>query len=85
LQQYDLEVWARIEHALGKQVPEHVINKDEAMVYTERVSEAQREAIKEMKSIHEQRGKGGRGGRGGARGGARGGRRGRDQMDREEG
>jgi ATP-dependent RNA helicase DDX47/RRP3 len=83
--QYDLEVWARIEHALGNQVPEHVINKDEAMVYMERVSEAQREAIKEMKSIHEQRGKGGRGGRGGARGGARGGRRGRDQMDREEG
>jgi ATP-dependent RNA helicase DDX47/RRP3 len=85
--QYDLEVWLRIENALGKQIPEQVINKDEAMVYMERVSEAQREAIKEMKAIHEQRGRGGgRGGRGG-RGGARGGgaRRGRDQMDREEG
>ena len=30
--QYDLEIWLRIEKALGKQIPEEVINKDEAMV-----------------------------------------------------
>lgn len=84
--QYDLEIWLRIEHALGKKIPEQVFNKDEAMVYMERVSDAQRIAIREMKDIHEQRGKGGRGGRGGGRGGRGGGaRRGRDQMDREEG
>lgn len=83
--QYDVEIWLRIENALGKKIEEEVINKDEAMVFMERVSEAQRVAIKEMKDIHEQRGKG-RGGGGGGRGG-RGGfaKRGRDQMDREEG
>ncbi|CAA9966414.1 atp-dependent rrna helicase rrp3 protein [Pyrenophora teres f. maculata] len=84
--QYDLEIWLRIEHALGKKIPEQTFDKDEAMVYMDRVSEAQRVAIREMKDIHEQRGKGGRGGRGGGRGGRGGGtRRGRDQMDREEG
>ncbi|EMD89346.1 hypothetical protein COCC4DRAFT_195819 [Bipolaris maydis ATCC 48331] len=83
--QYDLEIWLRIENALGKQIPEEVINKDEAMVYMERVNEAQRIAVREMKDLHEQRGKGGRGGRGGGRGRGGGARRGRDQMDTEEG
>ena len=81
--QYDVEIWLRIENALGKKIEEEVADKDEVMVYMESVSEAQRVAIKEMKDIHEQRGKGGRGGRGGGRGGF--GKRGRDQMDREEG
>ncbi|CAO2648153.1 Nn.00g090750.m01.CDS01 [Neocucurbitaria sp. VM-36] len=83
--QYDVEIWLRIENALGKKIDEEVVDKDEAMVYMERVSEAQRVAIREMKDIHEQRGKG-RGGGGGGRG--RGGgfaKRGRDHMDREEG
>ncbi|KAF1842224.1 DEAD-domain-containing protein [Cucurbitaria berberidis CBS 394.84] len=83
--QYDVEIWLRIENALGSKIEEEVIDKDEAMVYMERVSEAQRVAIREMKDIHEQRGKG-RGGGGGGRG--RGGgfaKRGRDHMDREEG
>ncbi|KAH9877121.1 ribosomal RNA processing protein [Plenodomus lingam] len=83
--QYDVEIWLRIEHALGKKIEEEVVDKDEALQYMESVSEAQRVAIREMKDIHEKRGKAGRGGRGGARGGGRGGRRGRDQMDREEG
>ncbi|RYN41948.1 ATP-dependent rRNA helicase [Alternaria arborescens] len=85
--QYDLEIWLRIENALGKKIPEEVINKDEAMVYAERVGDAQRIAVREMKDYHEQRGsRGGRGGRGGGRGGRGGGaRRGRDQMDTEEG
>ncbi|KAH9871580.1 ribosomal RNA processing protein [Plenodomus biglobosus] len=85
--QYDVEIWLRIEHALGKKIEEQTVDKNEALQYMDSVSEAQRVAIKEMKDIHEKRGKGGRGGRGGARGGGRGGfgKRGRDQMDREEG
>lgn len=85
--QYDVEIWLRIEHALGKKIEEQIVDKNEALQYMDSVSEAQRVAIKEMKDIHEKRGKGGRGGRGGARGGGRGGfgKRGRDQMDREEG
>ncbi|KAL6711197.1 ribosomal RNA processing protein [Coniothyrium glycines] len=79
--QYDVEIWLRIENALGQKIEEEVINKDEAMVFMERVSEAQRVAIKEMKDLHSQRGS--RGGRGGGRGGSS--RRGRDHMDREEG
>ena len=84
--QYDTEIFQRIEHALGKQIEEEKISRDEAMVIADRVSEAQRVAIREMKDIHDQR-KSGRGGRGGARGGGRGrGRgRGRDHMDRDEG
>lgn len=83
--QYDVEIWLRIENALGKKIDEEVVSKDEVMVYAERVGEAQRVAVREMKDIHDQRGR--RGGRGGARGGggsSRGGR-GRDHMDREEG
>jgi ATP-dependent RNA helicase DDX47/RRP3 len=87
--QYDLEIFQRIEHALGKKIPEEEISRDEAMVYAERVGEAQREAIKEMKNIHDLKKSGrGRGGAGGMRGGGRGrgGRgRGRDNMDMDEG
>lgn len=80
--QYDIEIWLRIENALGRKIEEEIVSKDEVMVYAERVSEAQRVAIREMKDIHDQRGRPGRG-RGGGRGGHRSGRR--DQMDREEG
>ncbi|KAF2852918.1 DEAD-domain-containing protein [Plenodomus tracheiphilus IPT5] len=85
--QYDVEIWLRIEHALGKKIEEEAVDKNEALQYMDSVSEAQRVAIREMKDIHDKRGRGARGGRGGARGGGRGGfgRRGRDQMDREEG
>ncbi len=83
--QYDIEIWLRIEHALGRKIDEEVLSKDEVMVYSERVSEAQRVAIREMKDIHEQRanGRSSGGGRGRGRGGFA--RRGRDNMDREEG
>ncbi|KAF2747966.1 putative ATP-dependent RNA helicase [Sporormia fimetaria CBS 119925] len=77
--QYDVEIWMRIENAIGKKIEEEVIPKDEAMVLAERVGEAQRVAVKEMKEIHEARGKG----KGGMKG--RKGKRGRDDMDREEG
>ncbi|KAF2464754.1 ATP-dependent rRNA helicase RRP3 [Lindgomyces ingoldianus] len=77
--QYDVEIWLRIENALGKQIDEEVIPKDEAMVLMERVSEAQRVAVREMKDIHEARGR-----KGGMMRGRKG-NRGRDDMDREEG
>jgi len=75
--QYDVEIWQRIETALGKQLPEFDVVKDEVMVLAERVGEAQRQAIMEMKAYDEK--KGTRGNKFGK------GKRGRDQMDQEEG
>jgi ATP-dependent RNA helicase DDX47/RRP3 len=75
--QYDLEVLLRIEKALGKKFKEYDVAKDEVMVLAERVGEAQRDAIMEMKSYDERRGRrGDRHGRG---------KRSRDEMDQEEG
>lgn len=77
--QYDVEIWLRIEKALGKKLVEEQVSKDEVLVLMERVGEAQRVAVKEMKELHEGRGK---------RGGVLRGRRPkgrRDEMDREEG
>lgn len=76
LTQYDIEVWQRIERALGKQLDEYAIKKDEVMVFAERVSEAQRQAIMEMKAYDEKKGTRGKKGRG---------KRSRDEMDEEEG
>ncbi len=85
--QYDLEIYQRIEAALGKKLAEYGTEKEEVMVWGERVEEAQRVAISEMKNLHERRG--GRGatlrGRRTGRGAGMGGHRGRDEMDREEG
>ncbi|KAJ5140118.1 ribosomal RNA processing protein [Penicillium atrosanguineum] len=75
--QYDVEIWQRIEAALGKQLDEYDATKDEVMVLAERVGEAQRQAIMEMKAYDEK--KGTRGNKFGK------GKRGRDQMDQEEG
>ncbi|KAI9370194.1 ATP-dependent rRNA helicase rrp3 [Aspergillus egyptiacus] len=75
--QYDVEVWMRIEYALGKKLEEYEASKDEVMVLAERVGEAQRQAIMEMKSFDEKRGsKGKKFGKG---------KRSRDDMDQEEG
>lgn len=79
--QYDVEIWLRIETALGKKLPGETVEKEEVMILAERVGEAQRAAVREMKDLHENRGKKGsvlRGRRGG-------GKRGRDNMDQEEG
>jgi ATP-dependent RNA helicase DDX47/RRP3 len=81
--QYDLEVYQRIENALGKELTEYPTEKEQVMVMTERVSEAQRHAVTEMKALHEQRGSRGATLRG--RRPANGARRGRDGMDQEEG
>ncbi|KAL9098628.1 MAG: hypothetical protein Q9163_005747 [Psora crenata] len=82
--QYDVEIWQRIEAALGKKLGEYHIERDEVMVLGERVGEAQRMAVREMKDLHERRG---------TKGATLKGRkpvttlrkRGRDEMDRDEG
>lgn len=80
--QYDVEIWLRIEAALGKKLKEHEIEKDEVMVLADRVGEAQRQAITEMKELEEKKGSKGsvlKGKRG------KGLKRNRDDMDQEEG
>ena len=83
--QYDVEIFQRIEAALGKQLTEYPTVKEEVLVLGERVSEAQRVAIREMKDLHEKRGTKGATLRGRKPGVGKGGRKGRDEMDREEG
>ena len=82
--QYDVELLVRIEAALGKKLPEYPAEKEDVLLLSESVGEAQREAIRQMKEANEK--KGGRGGRGGGRGGKvfGKGRKGRGDNDREE-
>jgi ATP-dependent RNA helicase DDX47/RRP3 len=82
--QYDVEIWLRIEAALGAKQKEYDTEKETVMVFKARVEEAQRHARNEMKNLHEDRGKKGSvlKGRRPTTGGAK---RGRDDMDREEG
>ena len=80
--QYDIEIWQRIEAALGKKLGEYKTDRDEVMILAERVGEAQRMAIREMKDLHEKRGTKGATLRGRKPGG---GKKGRDDMDRDEG
>ncbi|KAI6961766.1 ATP-dependent rRNA helicase [Hortaea werneckii] len=85
--QYDIEVFQRIEKALGRKLDEFSgVEREEVMVFAERVGEAQRVAVTEMKNLHEKMrgGKAGRGGKRGAGGGGGGGGK-RDVMDVEEG
>ncbi|EFQ98228.1 ATP-dependent rRNA helicase RRP3 [Nannizzia gypsea CBS 118893] len=79
--QYEVEIWQRIEAALGKQLPEHKTEKEEVMVLSDRVGDAQRLAVTEMKDLHEKRGTKGATLRGRRKGDSK---RGRDDMDREE-
>ncbi|KAI6905957.1 ATP-dependent rRNA helicase [Hortaea werneckii] len=81
--QYDIEVFQRIEKALGKKLDEFTaVEREEVMVFAERVGEAQRVAVTEMKNLHEKM----RGGKAGKGGGKKGGGSGkRDVMDVEEG
>ncbi|KAL8972962.1 MAG: hypothetical protein Q9183_000263 [Haloplaca sp. 2 TL-2023] len=83
--QYDVEIWQRIENALGKKLEEFQTQKDEIMVFGETVNEAQREAIRKMKDLHEKRGMPGATLKGRRYGTGKGVRQGRDEMDREEG
>lgn len=63
--QYDVELYQRIEHLLGKQLPKFECEEDEVMALQERVNEAQRTAKLEQKDIEDRKGmKRGRGGGG---------------------
>lgn len=53
--QYDVENWQRIESSLGKELSELVIRKEEIVIWAERVNDAQRVAIGEMKDLQERR------------------------------
>ncbi|KAJ5367320.1 ATP-dependent RNA helicase [Penicillium brevicompactum] len=77
--QYDVEVWQRIETALGKQLQEHDAPKEDAMVFEASVHESQRDAIQAMKVYDEKKGAKGKGKFSFK------GKRGRDAMDQEEG
>ncbi|KAI0103809.1 ATP-dependent rRNA helicase RRP3 [Nemania sp. FL0031] len=46
--QYDMEIWLRIEAALGKKVDEYPTEKDEVMIFRSRVEEGCRYARNEM-------------------------------------
>lgn len=54
--QYDVELYQRIEHLLGKQLPLYKAEEDEVMALQERVGEAQRTAKLELKDIEDKRG-----------------------------
>jgi ATP-dependent RNA helicase DDX47/RRP3 len=81
--QYDVELWMRIENALGKKLTEYETVKEEVMVLAERVGDAQRAAAMEMRDLHQDRGKKGATLRHKRTKKAVG--RGRDDMDRDEG
>jgi ATP-dependent RNA helicase DDX47/RRP3 len=81
----DLEIWLRTEAALGTQLKEYPLEKDEVMVFRPRVEEAQRHAKNEMKELLEDRGKKGSVLKGHHRKKDAGGKRSRDHMDAEEG
>lgn len=64
--QYDVELYQRIEHLLGKKLPQFKCEEDEVMALQERVGEAQRTARLELKDIDDRKGaKGQKRGRGG--------------------
>lgn len=54
--QYDVELYQRIEHLLGKKLPLYPCEQDEVMALQERVSEAQRTAKLELKDIEDRKG-----------------------------
>ncbi|KAH7310553.1 P-loop containing nucleoside triphosphate hydrolase protein [Stachybotrys elegans] len=80
--QYDLEIYLRIEAALGKKLAEYPTEKGEVMAFAPRVEEAQRHARVEMRAFTES--KANRGALNGRRGKV-GNKRRRDNMDTEEG
>lgn len=55
--QFDLELYGRIEAALGKKLDEFPTERDEVMVFRRRVEEAQRQARIELRELIQNRGK----------------------------
>lgn len=85
--QYDVEIWLRIEAALGKKLDQFPTVKEEVMLFGPRVADAQRSARTEMKALHEDRDKGKKGAvlKGRRQKDGRGLKRDRSNMDKEEG
>lgn len=76
--QYDVELLQRIEKVIGKQMSEFVVRKDEVTLLRERVGEAQRLAVRELKDSKGNDSAGGAGGRKRKREGKR------EAMDRDD-
>merc|ERR1711994_326237 len=53
--QYDVELYQRIEHLLGKKLPKYDTTEEEVMILSERVAEAQRFAQKELKELEDKK------------------------------
>ncbi|XP_014215980.1 probable ATP-dependent RNA helicase DDX47 [Copidosoma floridanum] len=53
--QYDIELYQRIEELLGKKLDEYPTEEDEVMTLQERVAEAQREVKKKLKEIEDKK------------------------------
>lgn len=53
--QYDIELYQRIEHLIGKQLPQYSTHEDEVMLLLERVNEADRQARIQMKEIEDEK------------------------------
>lgn len=64
--QYDVDLYQRIESVLQRRLDEYKVDKEAVMLLSERVSEAQREAVMTLKA-NQEKGKGGRNGRTGSR------------------
>ncbi|KAG0636157.1 P-loop containing nucleoside triphosphate hydrolase protein [Tuber brumale] len=81
--QYEVELFLRIEAALGKKIPEFDVQEEDVLIFSERVGEAQREAAKQLREEREKKG-GRREGRSVGVGSKGKGKRRRDDMDQEE-
>lgn len=79
--QYDLEIYQRIEAALGKELDQYPTEREEVMAFQSRVDEALRTVRGEMKAFLENKSKG----KGKDKGKTAGPKRRRDNMDQEEG
>lgn len=83
--QYDIELLTRIEAALGHKLEQYQVEKEDVKLLHERVQEAQREAVKEMKVFNDRKGgKDQRDRKRGERSERVKGKRGRDDMDRDD-
>lgn len=55
--QYDVELYQRIEHLIGKKLPLYKTEEEEVMMLMERVSEAQRIAKMDLRDLEEKKGR----------------------------
>ncbi|KAL1140488.1 hypothetical protein AAG570_000420, partial [Ranatra chinensis] len=55
--QYDVELYQRIEQLIGKKLPLYGTDSDQVLCMEERVSEARRTALMQMKDLNEKKGK----------------------------